>query len=230
MEIFCLKQVRLPEALDAHTKALNICLQNYGDKHSLTALSYKQLADYYFARADYPSSLDYYQKGLIAVEPGFNDNDIFSNPGIDSSLLQIRLLDILKNKAIALECFANEQNDQNLKLKAIRKSLETIELCLDLIDRIRNNYPAEESRIYLAENEKETYLFAVHIASALYSFQGESSLKNKIYSMAERAKAAVLRNEIAENELLYPVTVPNSAMTSRNKLAAEYRSLQQAYN
>ena len=49
------------------------------------------------------------------------------------------------------------------------KSLETIELALQLIDRIRNNYMSEESRIYLAENEKETYLFATHLAYNLYS-------------------------------------------------------------
>ncbi len=87
----------------------------------------------------------------------FDNPDIFSNPQIDSSLFDIRLLDNLKSKARALELFANDQNDKALKLKTISKSLETIELAMHLIDNIRNNYFTEDSRIYLSENEKETY-------------------------------------------------------------------------
>ncbi len=120
--------------------------------------------------------LYYYQKSLIAVVKDFNNSDIFSNPSIDSSLFDIRLLDNLKSKASALELYAGEQKDPAVKAKAMGKSLETIELALQLIDRIRNNYMTEESRIYLAENEKETYLFATHLAYSIYSATREDSM------------------------------------------------------
>ena len=189
---FLYKSGRIPESLDAYRKALNICKNNYGEKHTLVALSYKYLGDYYLDQADYQMSLDYYQKSLIAIVPDFNNTDIYSNPEVDSSLFDIRLLDNLKSKAQALELLANEQSP-DAKLNTITKSLETIELVLELIEKIRDNYLTEESRIYLAENEKETYLFAVHISGRLFALKGEDQLKSRIYGIAEKAKAAVLR-------------------------------------
>lgn len=216
------------EALEVNVKALSICLKNYGDKHPLVALAYKHLGDYYMTLAEYGIALDYYQKSLIAVVNGFNSSDIYSNPSVDSSLFDIRLLENLKSKARALELLANEQNDITLKLKTTNKSLETIELVLNLIDNIRNNYLTEESRIYLSENEKETYLFAVHVASTLYALTGDIAVKEKIYIIAQKAKSAVLRNEIAENDFLFSAAIHDTTREKQNILSgniAAYNNL-----
>ncbi|MCJ7447185.1 MAG: CHAT domain-containing protein [Bacteroidales bacterium] len=217
--LFLRSEGRNSEALESHRKALSICLKNYGEKHTLVALSYKHLGDHYFNQADYKTALEYYQESLIAVVNYFNNHDIYSNPSIDSSLFDIRLLDNLKSKARALELFAGDHNDKDIKLKIINTSLGTVELALQLIDRIRNNYLTEESRIYLAENEKETYLFAIHIASALYTLTGDRSMGEKMYSIAQKAKAAVLRNEITESELLYSAAIPDSLREKQNRLS-----------
>jgi tetratricopeptide (TPR) repeat protein len=226
--LFLLSEGRNTEALEAHSKALSICLKNYGEKHSFVALSLKHLGDDYLAQADYRRALEYYQKSLIAVVDDFNNTDIYSNPQVDSSLFDIRLLENLKSKARALELFANEQNDNALKLKTINKSLETIELALHLIDNIRNNYITEDSRIYLSDNEKETYLFAVHIASKLYSLAGDSAVKTKIYNIAQKAKSAVLRNEIIENNFLFSASIHDTTRERQNTLSgniAAYNNL-----
>jgi CHAT domain-containing protein/Tfp pilus assembly protein PilF len=226
--LFLRSEGRNAEALEAHSKALSICLKNYGDKHPLVALSWKNLGDDYLAEADYTRALEYYQKSLIAVVDDFNNTDIYSNPQVDSSLFDIRLLENLKSKARALELFANEQNDNALKLKTINKSLETIELALHLIDNIRNNYITEDSRIYLSDNEKETYLFAVHIASKSYSLTGDSAVKTKIYNIAQKAKSAVLRNEIIENNFLLSAAIHDTTREKQNRLTgniAAYNNL-----
>jgi CHAT domain-containing protein len=225
---FLYESRRFPEALDAYKKALTITLKNHGEKHTLVALSYEYIGDFYLNQADYRMALEYYQKSLIAIVSGFNNPDIFSNPAVDSSLFDIRLLEILKKKSRALELYGNEQNDQAIKLKTINKSLETIELALLLIDRIRNNYLTEESRIYLAENEKETYHSGVHIAHTLYTLTGDGEVEKKMYGIAQRAKAAVLRNEITGNELLYTAGFPDSTREKQNRLAgniAAYNNL-----
>lgn len=219
---------RNAEAFEIHGKALSICLKNYGEKHSLVALSLKHLGDDCLAQADFRAALEYYQKSLIAVVNDFDNQDIFSNPQIDSSLFDIRLLDNLKSKARALELYANEQNDKALKLKTINKSLETIELALHLINNIRNNYFTEDSRIYLSENEKETYLFAVHMASTLYTLTGDIEVKEKIYSISQKAKSAALHNEITENNLLYSAAVHDTTRAKQNRLTgsiAAYNNL-----
>jgi len=226
--LFLRSERRNAEALEAHSKALSICLKNYGEKHTFVALSWKHLGDDYLAQADYGRALEFYQRSLIAVVNDFSNNDIYSNPSVDSSLFDIRLLDNLKSKARALELFANEQNDKALKFKTIIKSLETIELALHLIDNIRNNYLTEDSRIYLSDKEKETYLFAVHIASTLYSLTGDIAVKTKIYSIVQKAKSAVLRNEITENDLLYSAAIRDTTREKQNRLSgniAAYNNL-----
>lgn len=218
--IFLQSVGRNSEALVIHQKALSICLKNYGEKHSLVSQSYNNLGDNYMLRSDYSTALMYYQKSLIAVVKDFDDQDIFSNPAIDSSLFDIRLLDNLKSKSQALELLSLQQNDSVTKIRTMNKSLETIELALKLIDIIRSNYLSEESRIYLAENEKETYIFATHIAANLYSLSHEESLVYKIYGIAQRAKAAVLRNEIIGNDLLYSAAIPDSLREKQTRLSA----------
>jgi CHAT domain-containing protein/tetratricopeptide (TPR) repeat protein len=216
------------EALEVHKKALAICLKNYGEKHTLVSLSNKHIGDDYVNQNKLDSALYFYQKSLIAVVKDFNNPDIFTNPSIDSSLFDIRLLDNLKSKAQTLELFARDQNDPGAKLKTMNKSLETIELALQLIERIRNNYMSEESRIYLAENEKETYLFAAHLAYSLYTTTHENLMGYKMYAIAQKAKAAILRNEITGNELLYSAGVPDSLREKQNRLTgniAAYNNL-----
>jgi tetratricopeptide (TPR) repeat protein len=212
---------RHDESLLTLNKALSICLENYGEKHSLTSYSYKLIGDYYKNQSDYSTALKYYQKSLISIANNFNDTDLFSNPSIDSSLYDIRLLDNLKSKAKALELLSGEQENREMKVKTLNKSLETIGLALDLIDRIRGSFIAEESRIYLAGNEKDTWLSAVHIADGLYALTGDKSAIQTMYSFVRRAKAAVLRDEISENNLLFSSSVPDSLLEKQNTLAGD---------
>jgi CHAT domain-containing protein len=211
---------RNKEALAAHRKALTICLKNYGEKHTLVSLAYKHLGDHYLFQNCCDTALYYYQKSLIAVVKDFNDSDVFTNPSIDSAIFDIRLLDDLKSKAVALEHLADQLIDPGKKLRTAKKSLETIELALQLIDRIRNDYLTQESRIYLAENEKETYLFATQLAYSLYTLTKNDQEGFKVYDIAKKAKASILRNEISENETLYSAGIPDSLQKKQNSLSA----------
>jgi CHAT domain-containing protein/Tfp pilus assembly protein PilF len=226
--LFLLSEGKNAEAIEIHRKALSICLNNYGEKHTLVALSWKHLGDDCLAMSDYKRALEYYQNSLIAVVKEFNNTDIYSNPHIDSSLFDIRLLDNLKSKARALELFAHEQSEHALTLKAVIESLETIELALNLIDKIRNSYLTEDSRIYLSENEKETYMLAVHIASRLFSLTGDIAVKEKVYTIVQKAKSSVLRNEITENSFLFSSAIHDSTREKQKTLTgniAAYNNL-----
>ena len=207
------------EELTAYRKALFICQKNYGEKHTYTSLSYKHLGDFFIQRGNYDSALVYFQKSLISVVKDYNDKDIFSNPNIDSVIFNIRLLDNLKGKAMALELLAERQDSSGHKILTYQKSLETIDLALDLIDRIRIKYLTQESKIYLAENEKETYMFAVHVAGNLYKLTSDKTVAINMFNISQEGKAAVLRNEITENELVYTTGIPDSLRRKQAQLA-----------
>jgi CHAT domain-containing protein len=72
--------------------------------------------------------------------------------------------------------------------------------------------------MYLAENEKKTYVFATHITFSLYKLTREHSYVRKMYNIAKKGKAAVLHNEIAGNELFRSVGLPDSLGLRRKKL------------
>ena len=217
--LFLESEGRSRESLEALRKALSISLKNYGEKHTMVSLSYKLLGDHYISHNDCDTALYYYQKSLIAVVNDFNDPDIFSNPSIDSVIFDIRLLDNLKSKARALELLTDKQKETSQKLRITQKSIETIELAIELIERIRNNYLSEESRIYLAENEKETYIFAIQLVSKLFNITHDKSAVKKMYDIVKKAKAANLRNEITENELVYSVGIPDSLRKIQDQLS-----------
>jgi CHAT domain-containing protein/Tfp pilus assembly protein PilF len=208
------------EAAKYLRRALSICIRNYGKKHTLTSLAYKNLADLQMSTDNIDSALYYYQRSLIAVVKKFNDYDIFSNPGIDTALFDLRLLDNLKSKSRALEEFANLQDEASGKISVLKESLECIELALNLIDLIKGKDLSEEGLLYLAQNEKESYVFAVHVAGSLNSYLNSDTLIHKIYALSQRAKSTILRNEITGNELLYSSVIPDSLREKQNILKA----------
>ena len=223
--IFLRSVGKIDEAMNAHQRALSICKKYYGEKNTFVSLSYKHFGDNFMILDDYKTALYYYQRALISNVNDFNDPDIYANPSIDSTLLDISLLDNLKSKSRALELMSYKQNNPEIKLKTLSKSLETVELALQLIDRIRNNYPSGESQIYITENEKDTYVFATHLAYNLYSLSPDESKGEKMYEIARKAKAAILRNEISGNELLWSSNIPDTLRCETNKSFRKYRGL-----
>jgi CHAT domain-containing protein len=140
-------------------------------------------------------------------------------------LFDVRLLDNLKSKSKSLEYLADEMDDTKLKLKTVRKSLETAELALKLSNRLRNNHLNEESRLYISENEKGTCLHAIHLADILYNMTGEKAMMEKMYSVASGGKAAILRNQIIENELFFLAGIPDSLREKRNRFRENITAL-----
>jgi len=205
------------ESLEVHQRALNICLKNYGEKHTFVSLAYKHIGDHYFNKSNFLKALQYFQKSIIAVVSNFSDTSIYANPSLDSVIFDIGLLDDLKQKAMALEQYALNQSDSGVKRVRLMKSLETIDLSLELIGRIRNGFVSVESKMYLADNEKETYLIGVQIAYELYKQTNNTDYIDKMYAIATLCKSAILRNEIAENEFLNK-NVSDSLFFKRNSI------------
>ncbi|MGB8491217.1 MAG: tetratricopeptide repeat protein, partial [Bacteroidales bacterium] len=206
------------EALAIFKKALDYCLSSYGEKHAIVSLAFNNLGDFYLKHNDLPLALENYQASIIAITPDFGNKDILSNPSVDSSLLDIRLLDVLDSKAEALYIYQASLTDSTLKNTVLRAGLETVILAVSLADRIRNNYPTEESRLFLVENEKATALLGVKTAALLYELNGDSSYVTKMYGIVLRSKAAILLDEMTSNKFLPLSGIPDSLIRKRKSL------------
>ena len=209
------------EALTLLQEALSICKENYGEKHSLTSRAYQLIGDVYFSEKDYQRALEYYQNSLISVTEGFDNHDIFSNPSVDSSIFDLRLLDNLKRKSEALEMTALLRDDHREKLRYLNASLATIELAVTLTGRIRSKFLTRESRLWLSGNEKNTYLSGVRIAHRIYSITGDMGMMDKMYMFAGNAKARLLRDEISRNDLFHSSALPDSLWQKQRELESQ---------
>jgi CHAT domain-containing protein len=212
---------RNSEARNLFTRALTLCLKTGGDKNIFVSSSYKHLGDYFLNRNNYDSSLVFYQKALIAIVNDFNDHDIHSNPSLDFSFNDIELLTIIKSKSKAFEQLAMQQTINEAKLVNLKKSLDNIEIAMQLIKKIRNDYMNEESRIYLADNEKETFFSAIKISLQLYGLTGDQSYVQKMYNITKQAKTAVLRSEITDNELFYSISISDTLQKEHKNILLE---------
>lgn len=209
---------RKNEAFEMLEMALSISISNYGAKNPQVSLVYKYIGDHFSELSEYRKALDYYQKALISIVDNFNETDIFSNPSGDTSLFSIRLLDNLKSKALALQELSQQEKNELSAVKYSKAANETIGIALNVLSQIKDEYLSDEDRIYLAENEKETYISAIDIINSELRLTGETSLVRKMYDILQDTKASLLREEIIENELLFSELIPDSLSRRKNDL------------
>ncbi|HEX2969360.1 MAG TPA: CHAT domain-containing tetratricopeptide repeat protein [Bacteroidales bacterium] len=216
---FLQNQGRFREAFAMFNNSLKRSLELYGSKHNQTSVIYGFIARNHLLSGNVDSAIYFYQKSLISIVSTFNETDIAKNPEIDSSFLDTKLMNSLKGKSNALEVLASRQSGDQ-KLKTLELSLNTIVLALDFIDAIRNNDPSEENMMYITGIEKETYLSALRIASSIYHLSNDELMLKRMYSIALRAKAAVLKNQITGNNLLYSSALPEKIRTKLLNLSS----------
>lgn len=165
---------------------------NFGNKHPDTAHCLKNFGDYYFKKKDHLNALKYYQKALISEVDNFNNSTVYINPTMDELDPQLSILEILKPKAITLRYLYYKTNS----ISDLDFSLQTYDLCLDIIDKIRIAYQDEESKFALSKNEKDTYTQAIEIAVELYQLTKDGKYKEKAFRYAERSKSASLLSSL----------------------------------
>jgi len=189
---------RKTESLGLLQKSAEIYLKKYGEKYTLTSYSYKLTGDYYIKEAAFDSALFYYQKAIISIVDDFNETDINANPSCKTSFYDIRLLDVLKSKAHALKLKASTQNEKAARIKTLENSLASISLTLVVIDRITGGFTDEESRMYIAGNEKETLISAIGIAGDIYGLTGKTDWSIRCIHFRRRRRHQCFRTRSAK--------------------------------
>ncbi len=170
------------------------------------------------------SSLNFFQKAIIAITPGFTNMDWFSNPEPENSIDKIRLLDALKNKAEALYLMAQLEERQENSEKFFDKmklALVTYDLAIKTIHLIRNSYQNQESRLFLAENEHPVYSEAVEVAVRLYEKTGDRHFFEKGFEFSERSRSADFQSMLRELQAKEFSGLPDSLLQKGTELKGE---------
>lgn len=200
--------------------AYGIYLSNFGPKHPDVANCLMNMGEFYGEQKQNITSLNYYQKAIISELDNFSDSTIYANPDLNEIEPQISILSILKGKA---KGFSNLYRE-NGKVSELDFSLDTYDLCLNIIDKIRIGYQDEQSKFALSQNEKDTYTLAIEIAVKLYELTKDVSYKERAFKYAERSKAASLMSSLndvnAKNVGGIPVELQEEEQQLRKDIAS----------
>jgi CHAT domain-containing protein/Tfp pilus assembly protein PilF len=177
------------KGLDLYRKALTLHIKLYGPKHPKTSRCLYNIALSYKLQHNPDSALYYIQKSIIAVVDNFNDEDIFSNPSLNNVYSYLRLLNSLKSKAdILLEMSGIKDHN----LDTLKLGFSTMESAIRVIEKVRLEFETEESKLFLAQNERDTYNEIIQTALRLYESTQNEEFKEKAYEYTEKSKSAIL--------------------------------------
>ncbi|HEY5510528.1 MAG TPA: CHAT domain-containing protein [Prolixibacteraceae bacterium] len=200
------------------------CLTNIGLVYLQKKENESNLEDFITQRKkNIDLSLDYFQKAIIAITPGFNSNDRYANPLPENSIDKIRLLDALKNKAEALYLLAQLEDKRNPDacLKQMETSLSTFDLAIKTIHLIRNSFQNQASKLYLSENEHPVYAEALAVAVHLYEKTNNKSNFEKAFEFSERSRSANFQSILRELQAKEFSGLPDSLIRKETELKGE---------
>ncbi|NJL75687.1 MAG: CHAT domain-containing protein [Saprospiraceae bacterium] len=158
-------------------QALDLRIQQWGDKHLTVANAYRSIGEQLYERQGSPAmALLYYQKAIAALVLDFGEaTDYECNPNLGQAILdRYTLLQLLELKAGAL-----------VKLDHLDLGQQTYQLAIALLDDLRFNYLAEGSKFRLMERAIPIYERAIALALRF----GDSEAA---FQLAERGKATLL--------------------------------------
>lgn len=157
-----------------------------GMKSEKTSRCLYNLGEYYYLYENSVSkSLQLLQQSLIAAESNFNDTSVYTNPQVNTDRLNIRLLETIKLKGLVLLSMYYETGI----LRYLVASLETYDLALQNIDKMRVRYGSEDSRLIISKQQFKTFQEAIHVANLLYSITDNPEYLQKSLEYNEKAKS-----------------------------------------
>ncbi len=191
-----------------------IYINNFGLKHPSISDYFNELGNHYVRYNQPDSALVYFQQALIALAPDYNNEDFFTNPSINEVLSKTHFLTALKNKANILSELGNQKKDTEY----LKQSLITYDLAIDVIGKIRSGYISEESKLFLADNEFETFSKALQTCFDLYQLTKGKIYLEKAINYSEAGKSAILTEALQNNQALNIGGIPDSLLLQEKKL------------
>ncbi len=170
------------------------------------------------------TSLDYFQKAIIAITPGFTFEDWNANPDPEITIDKTILLDALKNKAEALFMLARlEEKQENNEdcVRNLKLALETYDLALKTIHLIRNGFQNQKSRLFLSENEHPVYSNAVEVAVRLYERTNDRYFFERGFEFSERSRSSDFQSMLRELQAKEISEIPDSLLRKESLLKGD---------
>jgi tetratricopeptide (TPR) repeat protein len=221
--IFCEQTNDYNKALKYYLKAANTYKEIFGEKSRDLSNTYTLMGNYYLNLKKTDEALYYFQKALISYIPDYSDSVYFDNP--EDTLLEpdLNLFYSLAGKSRAL--YQNYLLDRT-RIDNLFVCIETLELSINLFEKIRSNLYSENTKLIIAERVNEIYNLATTVAHELYLKQEEFKYLEYTFRFSEKSKAAVLLSTIKENEAIMIGNIPETTILKEKNLKKQINQYQ----
>ena len=213
-------------ALDFQQQALQIYQQVYGSKHPEIANTYNYIGNIKDQQNEYKEAILNYHHAIIANTNGYETDDIYSVPKINSNYYNGDLLLLsLQQKA---EAFERLHFGKSLRLNDLKVAISHIEICDKLIDELRQHKTNEADKITLGNMASEVYEDGIRISLSVADVSWKKKqFYEKAFYFSEKSKAAVLLDAIAETNAKSFANIPDELLNQELKFKIDVAFYQQ---
>lgn len=218
----------LPDtALAYQKKALNIYKNSYGIQHPEIANTHNQMANIYRSQKQYDEAIVETEKSIAANCKAFKPTDKSRLPNPKNPCLSRQLLAVTLH--LRAQIFIERHYNKTLKINDLKAALETLQTCDVVIEEQRHFLTSKTDKISLGQLASEVYEDAISTAFTL----SENSITHKkeflaiAFQFAEKSKAAVLLESIADANAKSFANIPTSILEKEASLTHQINALSQ---
>ena len=206
-------------------KGQDVYRKIYGEKNPEVAYGYTILAGLELKKGKYDEALKLIQKALISNTISFKQTEVYKNPDSEDYYNGMLLLSTLQMKAQAIE---SRYYNKSLKYKDLSFSLQTLEVCDTLIDKIRQVLISHKDKIALGKTSVEVFENSIRVSYALSQATPQTRYYlNKAFYFSEKNKSAVLLEAISETNAKSYANIPSNLLNQEQELKATIAWLEQ---
>lgn len=221
-------QKKADDAIENFKKSILIYNNIFNKKHPIIAETYNNLAAEFGKQNNYELALKSYQKAIIANKTDYNDSLSFfekiTTNGIADDYI---LLQTLSEKSICLDKHWNLKNNNYDSTKQFKET-EIAELlaanqnyktCNTLIERLRNSFTSEDSKIVLAQKTSKITENASNLCLKIGRLTANKKYTEEAILANDKSKAAALLSAIQATNAKHVAGVPDSVLQTETEIA-----------
>lgn len=201
------------KSLAYYKEALEIRKQTYGVEHPLIAKVYFNLGQTEGKKNNKVQAQSYYDLAKAAIKVPIGDN-------IMSFLMNKDSADAIPDKAILLKILDAEARLLQEK-DALELANEKTGAAVLLLEKIRNNFKEEGSKLFMVQTMIPTYELSIGVSLDLYERTQDRTYLEEAFQLVEKSKAMLLLDALKAEEARNFGNVPKELLNEERRLARE---------
>lgn len=191
----------------------------------LLARAWSFEGDIYYEIKAYKQALQSHQIAINELTLDFQSDNFYQTPATNSLIIGNRLnfVEFLDAKAKTFKALAQQEN----KINNLQAATATYDTITKLIDLIRTDFDADESKSFLASNNKPIFESAIAANLELHEATQNERYQVRALELAEQSKAMILLDALNKTNLNNSANIPNELVEEERALREEIAYIKQ---